>query len=407
MIMLFTIFIILILLLTAIQFSAETAIHFVNVDKRKTGQKEPGKFFPGPKYFLRNTNTFFATLIFLRSFLFVLVFTILYKVNIFSINPILGISIIIVSLLFVLLVELLPQYLAKKYPGSILKTALPITAILYWTGFPFIKFISKLKRFVESYSKISETRIEQSYKRNEIKELLEESLEAGIVDETESNILNRIFELGDIRVYEVMRPRTEIVGADINSTVKEVLDIFIESGFSKMPIFEENLDNIKGFVSSYELFKRPENLKDIIRDVIYVPETKKCSDMLKEFSVKKTSFAIAVDEFGGTAGIITMEDLIEELLGEIKDEYDNDEEICRKVGDNSFIISGKVEIDYVNENFDLKIPEGEYSTIAGFITYFLGRIPVKNENVKVGSFRFTILKSTQTRIELVKVIASN
>jgi CBS domain containing-hemolysin-like protein len=251
----------------------------------------------------------------------------------------------------------------------------------------------------------SEKRTEIITKKNTNKELHPENRDDKLLeDDDESNILNRIFKLGDVRVYEVMRPRTEIIGIEINSTIDETLDSFIESGYSKMPVYEENLDNIKGFVSSYDLFKKPNSIKEIIRNILFVPETKKCTDMLKEFSINKASFAIAVDEFGGTAGIITMEDLIEELLGEIKDEYDTEEEICRKIADNTFIINGKAEIDFVNENFNMRFPRGEYSTVAGFITYFVGRIPKKGEIIKLDKFRFTILKTTPTRIELVKAV---
>lgn len=231
-----------------------------------------------------------------------------------------------------------------------------------------------------------------------------ESHEAGAVDKKEGDILTRILELGDQRVYEVMRPRTDIVGVEISSTINEVFDTFIESGYSKLPVYDESLDNIKGMILAYDLFRKPEKLSDIMRDVIFVPDTKRCIEMLKEFPEKRTSFAVAIDEFGGTAGILTLEDIIEELFGEIRDEYDTDDEICKKVADHSYVIGGKVEVDYINEKFNISLPEGDYTTIGGYITYHLGRIPLKGETVILSDrFEIMILRSNQIRIELIKL----
>ncbi|HEY6906522.1 MAG TPA: transporter associated domain-containing protein, partial [Ignavibacteriaceae bacterium] len=190
---------------------------------------------------------------------------------------------------------------------------------------------------------------------------------------------------------------------DIESTIDEVISIFVESGYSKIPVYEENLDNIRGVIFAYDIFNSPQNLKSIIREIIFVPETKRSFEMLNEFLNKQVSIAIVVDEFGGTAGLVTMEDIIEELFGEIKDEYDIEEEICRKISADSFLISGKVEIDYINEKYNLNIPTGDYETIAGYITSRIGRIPLQGESVKIDNFTFLIARSTNIRIDLVKL----
>ncbi len=402
-IMLLSVLSIVILFVTAIQFALETAF---NLSKKKNDEAvENNKTlfrFSGKKNF--RLNYFFSAVILTRYFLYIIMLTFFYPLicSLLSFNIY---SVIAFLLLFILLVEVLPQYLAKHYPETLQRFAIPLVKIFYWICYPLVKIIGGQSQFMNQYILISEKRTEIISKKNNIKELYDVNRESGLIDEDEeSNILNRIFKLGDVRVYEVMRPRTEIIGIELNSTIDETLDAFIESGYSKMPVYEENLDNIKGFVSSYDLFKKPDSIKEILRNILFVPETKKCTDMLKEFSINKASFAIAVDEFGGTAGIITMEDLIEELLGEIKDEFDTEEEICRKIADNTFIINGKAEIDFVNENFSMKFPKGEYSTVAGFITYFVGRIPKKGEIIKLDKFRFTIIKTTPTRIDLVKVV---
>ncbi len=201
-----------------------------------------------------------------------------------------------------------------------------------------------------------------------------------------------------------MRPRTEIVGVEINQSITEALDLFIESGYSKLPVYDENLDNIKGIILAYDLFKSPQNIQSIIREVTFVPETKKSFDMLNEFLGKQTSFAVVIDEFGGTAGIIAMEDIIEEIFGEIEDEYDVEEDICRKIADHTFLISGKVEIDYINEKYNLNLPVGDFETIGGFITYSLGRIPLQGETVKIDNLEILIARANNVKIDLVKVI---
>ncbi|MDZ7767021.1 MAG: transporter associated domain-containing protein [Melioribacteraceae bacterium] len=200
-----------------------------------------------------------------------------------------------------------------------------------------------------------------------------------------------------------MTPRTDLVGVEINSTIQSVLEVFIDSGYSKLPVFEENLDNIRGLILAKDLFKKPENIRSIMREPIFVPETKKTLEMLNELLEKGISIAIVVDEFGGTAGIITVEDMIEEMLGEIQDEYDEEEVIIKKINENTFVFSGKVEIDRINEDFSLDIPAGDYETIAGYIIAELGRIPAKGEMFTIENLTFTVIRSNKTRVDLIKL----
>lgn len=307
------------------------------------------------------------------------------------------------SILLLFFGELIPKFFAREIADRTFMISVIPVRLLSFLLFPAVYITSRVAGFLSRTENVKEESMSMLFDRQEIRQLLQESQEAGVVNPKESDMINRIIELGDQRVYEAMRPRTDIVGVEINSTIEEVLDVFIESGYSKLPVYEDNLDNIKGVVFSYDLFKRPEKLSDIIRDVIFVPDTKKSTEMLKEFLQKRISFAVAIDEFGGTAGILTMEDIIEELLGEIRDEYDTDDEICKKVSENTFVIGGRVEIDYINENLGLNVPEGEYSTIGGYITSHLGRIPLQGETVTVEGFQIKILRSRQIRIDLVKI----
>ena len=190
-----------------------------------------------------------------------------------------------------------------------------------------------------------------------------------------------------------------------NSIINRVC-FFIYCYISKIPVFEENLDNIKGIALAKDLFSRPKNIKEIVREVSFIPETKKSFEVMNEFLDKKISIAIAVDEHGGTAGIVTMEDILEELFGEIKDEFDVDENICRKIANDTFIISGKIEIDHLNEKYDLNLEQGDYETLAGYILTKLGRIPEQGETIKIDNFTILIARSSKQKVDIVKLIVN-
>ncbi len=219
------------------------------------------------------------------------------------------------------------------------------------------------------------------FDKEDIKGLVKESEIAGIVDKKDSELINKVIELGDQRVYEAMTPRTEMIGVEITGEINEVFSIFIDSGFSKLPVYKDNLDNIKGVILAKDLFKAPQTIKDILREVSFIPETKKSFDVLNDFLEKRNSIAIVVDEHGGTAGIVTIEDILEELFGEIEDEFDIQDDVCRRTSKDTYIISGKVEVDHINEKYNLNIEEGNYETLSGFITTQLGRIPNQGESV--------------------------
>ncbi len=314
-----------------------------------------------------------------------------------------GIILVVSTLVLLIIGELIPKYFARELADRIiLLTILPVRAVNF-IMYPFIKVTSALSTKLTQSSNVTEENINNLFSKEDIEFLVKESHEAGVVNKKESDIISKVFALGDQRVYESMRPRTGIVGVEINQSVIEALDIFIESGYSKLPVYEDNLDNIKGIILAYDLFKDPQNLKSIIREVTFVPETKKSFDMLNEFLSEHISFAVVIDEFGGTAGIVTMEDIIEEIFGEIEDEYDVEEDICRKIGENIYLISGKVEIDFINEKYNLNIPEGDYETIGGFITFNLGKIPAQGETVKIDNFEILMARANNIKIDLVKL----
>ena len=355
-------------------------------------------------YFKCHPQTFFSTVLIGNN----LVNVALSSLSAVFLSAIFGLGevsiLLISSFLLLLFGELLPKYFASEIANkTLLLTALPLR-IFYFMIFPFVKAASTLSEKLTQSTSIEADALSHLFDKEEIKELVKESQIAGVVDKKESDIIEKVIELGEQRVYETMTPRTEIIGVEINQTIKEALTIFIDSGFSKLPVYEDNLDDIKGIILAKDIFKSPQSLKSIIREVSFMPETKKSFDVMNEFLDKKISIAIVIDEFGGTAGIVTMEDILEELFGEIQDEFDIDEDICKKITPNSYIISGKVELDHINEKYELNIEEGDYETIAGYIISKLGRIPTQGETVEIDNYTILITRATPQKIDLVKLV---
>ncbi len=308
-----------------------------------------------------------------------------------------------VSIITLIFGELIPKYIARESADSfILITSIPLR-ILSIILYPFIKLTTHLSKMLTERKKGSAENIAHLFDKEDMKILVDEVHSSGDVKNEESSFISKVFDFSEQKVYEAMRPRTDITGISINDSVSNAVDIFIESGYSKLIVYEDDLDNIKGFILAKDLFSNPKQIRDIIRETQFYPETKKSLEILNEFLTNNDSIAVVVDEFGGTAGIVTMEDIIEELFGDINDEYDVEEVVCRKISKDSFIISGKVEIDHINEKYKLNIPAGDYETIAGFIIDNIGHIPKPNETLKIDNYLILIIRADQVRIDMVKL----
>ncbi len=312
-------------------------------------------------------------------------------------------TLLITTLILLTFGEIIPKAFTQEVADiAILYFSYPFRLfklILY----PIVKILETISKFILKKFKITFD-LPQILEKEDIKILLKESLEAGAVDKEDKRIIDRVIELGDQKVSEAMRPRTEIVACDINASKEELYQIFIESGYSKIPVYEGSLDTIRGVLYLNDLFTDFSEIVEIMKPINFYPETKPSIELLKEFLSEGISIAIIVDEYGGTSGLVTTEDLIEELLGEIKDEYDIDENICRKIGDDTYLISGRVEIDAILDQTGIQIPEGKYETIGGYIINRLGRIPLEGEEFILDHFKFTIIKATPSKIELVKLV---
>ncbi len=221
--------------------------------------------------------------------------------------------------------------------------------------------------------------------------------------ELNTELFENALSLPMVKIRQCLVPRTEVEGADIKSTVREVKQRMIDTKLSRMVIFKENIDNIVGYIHQLDLFKNPENLEAILLPIPAVPESMSATDLINKFTKERKSIAWVVDEFGGTSGIVTMEDVLEEIFGEIKDEYDTEEFIEKQLADDEYIFSGRLEIDYLKEKYDFEFSVSESETLSGFIISKHEAIPRQKERIIIDMFEFEVLNVSETRIDMVKM----
>ena len=315
---------------------------------------------------------------------------------------------IISTLVILFTAEFLPKVFFQIYANSLLKI-FAIPAYLFYLLFSFISsfiiWISDviLKRFFKTEG----DEVQLAFSKLELGNFISEQLEASESEDgvdSEIQIFQNALEFSDIKAREVMIPRTEIVAVDQTVAPKDLVTTFTETGLSKILVYNEDIDDIIGYIHSFELFKKPKTLSSILLPVVYVPETMWVKDVLSILIKKRKSIAVVIDEYGGTSGMITIEDIVEELFGEIEDEHDSVMLIEEKIGEDHYKFSARLEVDYLNETYKLDIPEGEnYETLGGFITNHTEEIPDPMEEVKINNFSFIILEATNTKIELVEL----
>jgi CBS domain containing-hemolysin-like protein len=231
-----------------------------------------------------------------------------------------------------------------------------------------------------------------------------ESLEVEDEVDSEIQIFQNALEFSDVKAREVMIPRTEMIGVEVSTSPKELGQKFTETGLSKILVYQENLDNILGYVHSFELFKKPQVIHQVLMPVVFIPETMLAKDILQALTRKRKSIAVVVDEYGGTAGIITVEDIIEELFGEIEDEHDSMALVEQEIESGHWRFSARLEVDYLNETYKLDLPEGEqYETLGGLVVHVAEEIPEQGEVIGIEDFNLTIVEVSNTKIELVEL----
>lgn len=305
--------------------------------------------------------------------------------------------------------ELVPKRLAMKKTETIsFFVVSPLIALSTVTS-PFVKLLSVSTNFVVRLFGIDPAAEEEMVTEEEIRMLVDVGEEKGAIDENEREMINNIFEFDNKEVCDIMTHRTEIVGIPITASIKEIMDIVKEAKFTRYPVYEENIDDIIGILNIKDFIQLTEDrndfcLKNIIRQPYYVPSSKKADELFRELQSTKTHMAVVIDEYGGTAGIVTIEDLLEEIVGNIFDEYDEEEKEFEKLDENTFIISGITSLDQVTEVLDVDLPVDDYDTLSGFIIGQLGRIPEEGETpeVEFEEIVFKVEKVEEKRIARVK-----
>lgn len=315
----------------------------------------------------------------------------------------------IVSTLIILVTgEFMPKTLFKINPNATLKIFCLPTFACYILLYPISRFSSWLSTGILHMVGIrtnkktgkSFTKVDLDYF---IQSSIEEAKEGNEID-NEIKIFRNALDFSNVKIRDCMIPRTEIIAVEVDTPLDELKKVFIENGISKVIVYKDNIDNIIGYIHSSEMFKGADEWQNNIRTIPFVPETMAAHKLMRIFKQQKRSLAVVVDEFGGVSGIVALEDLIEEILGDIEDEHDTNSVIARKISDNEYILSGRMEIEKANETFNLNLPESDdYQTIGGLILNECQSIPKVNEVIKTDQFTFKIIKVSATRIELVKL----
>lgn len=313
---------------------------------------------------------------------------------------------IISTILILFTAEFLPKSLFRINPNKLLNFFVLPVSLIYAILFPFVWVVLLFSNLILKYIlRINPKDNELSFGLVDIDNYLKTV--TGNADnnsdiETEVQIFQNALDFSKVKARECMIPRTELEAIEENGKIEELTQKFIETGYSKILVYKENIDNIIGYVHSYALFENPQNLKQITRPVSLIPESMPANEILELFTKEKKSVAVVVDEFGGTSGIITIEDVIEELFGDIEDEHDLEDSIERQLSETEFIFSARLEIDYLNDKYQLQIPESdEYETLAGYIINIHQSIPQKNEVISTPQFLITTRVVAKNKIEIV------
>ncbi len=313
---------------------------------------------------------------------------------------------IISTSLILITAEFLPKILFRLNPNGLLNFFAVPVYLVYFMLFPFMYFFLGLSELILRYIfGMKAGMVRYQFSAVDFDEYIRDfySPAAAEVDESsEMQMIQNVREFHSTKVRECMVPRNEIIAVDDVTTIEELHALFIESQHSKIPIYKGSIDNLTGYVHLFDLFGKPENIKSVVRNVIIVPETIAASDVLDMMISQRKSVAVVVDEFGGTAGMVSVEDLIEEIFGEIEDEFDVDEQNVKQNSDNEFVLAGRLEIDFLNQEYSLNLPQSdEYETLAGLILKHHQSIPQIREQIQIDRFTFTILEASGSRIDKV------
>ena len=412
------IFIYLLITMAFSAFFSGMEIAFVSVDKlRFEMDRRAGITSSILSYFFRNPNNFISTMLVGNNIALVIYGIFMAQliegrllVGIISNQFVMVLVQTILSTLIILVTgEFLPKTLFKINPNLVLRIfALPLF-ICYVVLFPVSKLASGLSYvFLRIFGiKINKEAQAKAFGKVDLDYFVQSSIENAESEENldaEVKIFQNALDFSNIKIRDCIVPRTEIVAVDREASLEELKNLFVESGISKIIVYDGNIDNIVGYIHSSEMFRNPQDWRNNVKDLPIVPETMAAHKLMKLFMQQKKSIAVVVDEFGGTSGIVALEDLVEEIFGDIEDEHDNTSYVCKQIGDHDYLLSARLEIEKVNETFDLELPESDdYLTVGGLILNRYQSFPKLHEVVAFDNYEFKIIKVAATKIELVRL----
>ena len=317
---------------------------------------------------------------------------------------------ILSTLIVLITAEFLPKVFFQIYANNLIKF-FAVPAYFFYVLFYFIStfFIWVSDLVLKKFFKTEGDQVQIYFSKVELGNYITEQMSTVEDNEevdSEIQMFQNALEFSGVKARDVMSPRTEIVAIDLYESIAELNKLFIETGYSKIVVYQNSLDDIVGYVHSFDLFKKPDSIREIVISVEFVPETIYIKDAMNLLTKKRKSVAVVLDEYGGTSGIITIEDIVEELFGEIEDEHDSEEELIEKeLGDDTYLFSARFDVEYLNQTYKLHIPERDsYGTLGGFIVDFTKEIPQKGAVMTIGTFHFVIEEATNKKIELVKMV---
>ena len=311
-----------------------------------------------------------------------------------------------ITVIILLFGEILPKSIMRQYANSGLMILSPLLRFSYYLFYPII-FILRLSGWMSITERYSKTEEKLEEKRDDIQHVYEQADDPKTIEKDQQTMISNVFDFRENTVAEAMTPRTEISAISNTDSLEKALHVFIDSGHSKLPVYEKDLDNIIGIVYLYDLFHTPKNLKEVIKPILFVPYSKPMMDLMGEFQSAHYAVAVVLDEHGGAAGLITAEDIFEELFGDFEDEFDEGKDDSELQEDGSIIVSARTDWKKFNDEFGCIIPDGEYETLGGYIISDLGRIPNQGEHLFLSIGQVVINKSSDRQIHQVQIYPLN
>jgi putative hemolysin len=394
-------FLIILFLLSSAFFSASETI-FLSVNRiRLEGFRHRKRFGSGSAvWFLRRPSRFiFTTLI--GTNLATIAFSSLFTAYLLNRGIPSGWIMPVSTVLVLVFGEIIPKSLGRDLadPGSL--WVAPLLRFFDFLFLPMNRIARGISTIVLAVLGVRAEEVRRFFTKRDLEILIREGAQSGVIPSRKEWLIRRILRFRTLRARDVMTPRTEIAAIEVSEDLAEAAKIVQTTGFSKIPVYRDDIDHIIGVIYALDLIEGADCLKDLIKPIAFFPDQKKAWEILRELRRARQSISIIVDEWGGTSGLITTEDLLEELTGDIEDEYDPARFRIQQLDSDRWMVSGRMEVDEINRRFDLGIPEGDYETLGGYLIHVLQRIPKKGETVTIGDYRYEIVKATRTKVRIV------